>query len=225
VCVPDGATALDRLAKETYDVVLMDCEMPGMDGFETTRRLREREGSSRHTIVLAVTAHSVEQARARAKDAGMDGYLTKPLRREPLLAALSRWVIPSAPPIPDVSPSMPEETMELDPETWAGLNYLEKVSGPGAIAELVEGFREDVPKRLACLKEAFDRQSPEDAARWAHDLKSNAATLGLRALTETAAHIEARAREGHLDTEALQVYEHLLPSALKALEQRLHEMG
>jgi len=212
VCVPDGPSALDRLESGGFDAVLMDCEMPGMDGFEVTRRLREREGRSGHTIVLAVTAHSVERARSRAQACGMDGFLTKPLRREPLLAALSRWI---------ASPMAGSVVAELDPDTWSGLEHLEALSGPGAIAELVQDFRKDVPKRLAHIAEAFQRQAPEDVARWAHDLKSNAATLGLRVLAEAAARLEDRAREGYLDAEALQQYESQLPAALEALEQRV----
>lgn len=212
ICVPDGAAALARLEAEAFDAVLMDCEMPGLDGFETTRRLREREGRAGRTAVLAVTAHSVERARARAQACGMDGFLTKPLRREPLLAALSRWIIPQGP-----GPA----AVELDPDTWSGLEHLEALSGPGAIAELVQDFKVDAPRRLKALAEAFARQAPEDVARWAHDLKSNAATLGLLALAEAAARLEDRARAGYLDAEALGRYEAQLPGALQALEQRL----
>lgn len=212
VCLPDGASALARLETETFDAVLMDCEMPGLDGFETTRRLRAREDSGGRTTVLAVTAHSVERARARAQACGMDGFLTKPLRREPLLAALSRWIAPQG------AGTVP---IELDAATWSGLAHLEALSGPGAIAELVQDFRSDVPHRLKALEEAFARQAPEEVARWAHDLKSNAATLGLRALAEAAATLEDRARAGYLDGEALRRYESLLPLALEALERRL----
>lgn len=212
VCVPDGPSALAKLEGEVFDAVLMDCEMPGMDGFEVTRRLREREGSGRRTAVLAVTAHSVERARNRAQACGMDGFLTKPLRREPLLAALSRWAAPQGP-----GPA----AVELDPDTWAGLEHLEALSGPGAIAELVQDFRNDAPRRLKLLNEALARKAPEDVARWAHDLKSNAATLGLRSLAQAAAQLEDRARDGHLDAESLRRYESLLPMALEALERRL----
>lgn len=211
-CAADGASALARLETEAFDAVLMDCEMPGLDGFETTRRLREREGRGGRTIVLAVTAHTVERVRARAEACGMDGFLTKPLRREPLLAALSRWITPQGP---------GEATVELDLDTWSGLEHLEVLSGPGAIAELIQDFKEDVPRRLHALKESFVRQAPEEVARWAHDLKSNAATLGLRVLAEAAARLEDRAREGYLDSLALAHYEACLPAALGALERRL----
>jgi CheY-like chemotaxis protein len=87
-----GEEALVRLAERRYDVVLMDEQMPGMDGREATRRLREREGAAQRTPVLALTANADAGAEQRCLDAGMDAYLAKPVRRSALRDALVRWI-------------------------------------------------------------------------------------------------------------------------------------
>ena len=227
--------ALRLLEGERFDAVLMDCEMPGMDGFEATRRIRTREGEEAHTVILALTAHSVDRARKRCVEAGMDGYLTKPLRRERLDAMLTRWVRPTAdalPPEPDPSPEAPRpaDPLPQDPEedtldayTWSGLEYLEQVSGPGAIAEMVEDYRRDVPGRLRAIHEALEVRDLDQLARLAHDLKSNSATLGALGLAGLAEQLEHAARgeaEGDLPALVSQI-EEMLPRTLRAVIRRL----
>jgi signal transduction histidine kinase/DNA-binding response OmpR family regulator len=91
-CVPDGRRALERLAKERFDLVLMDVQMPELDGYEATRALRERECfSGERTIVVALTANAMEGDREKALASGMDDHLTKPLKLERLQEALDRW--------------------------------------------------------------------------------------------------------------------------------------
>jgi CheY-like chemotaxis protein len=88
----DGRHALEMLARTSYDVVLMDCRMPVMDGFAATTELRLREGKARHTPVIALTADTTNSAREACFAAGMDDYLGKPFNRATLRAALARWV-------------------------------------------------------------------------------------------------------------------------------------
>lgn len=92
--VEDGARALEQLARRRYDAVLMDCHMPNLDGYETTRRLRVLEHGSRRTPVIAVTAYAVVGERERCLAAGMDDYLAKPFTREQLETVLARWLSP-----------------------------------------------------------------------------------------------------------------------------------
>jgi CheY-like chemotaxis protein len=93
--VADGKAALAALERARYDLVLMDCQMPEMDGYEATRllRAREREHGS-HTLVLALTANAMEGDRERCLAAGMDDHLTKPLKLSVLAATLERWASP-----------------------------------------------------------------------------------------------------------------------------------
>jgi CheY-like chemotaxis protein len=90
--VPDGKRALEALGRDHYAAVLMDCHMPRVDGYEATRTLREREGSERHTPVIAMTASAMEGDRERCLAAGMDDYLSKPLEPHQVIAMLERWV-------------------------------------------------------------------------------------------------------------------------------------
>jgi PAS domain S-box-containing protein len=90
----DGRQALEMLAIHTYDAVLMDCQMPGMDGYQATAELRRRENGGHHTPVIAVTAHAMEGDRKRCLTAGMDDYITKPIRRDDLIEALQRLIVP-----------------------------------------------------------------------------------------------------------------------------------
>jgi PAS domain S-box-containing protein len=92
--VSDGRQALDALAKQRYDAVLMDCEMLEMDGYNATAELRLREYGTRHTPVIAMTAHALPDDRARCLAAGMDDYVSKPIRREQLIDTLRRWIPP-----------------------------------------------------------------------------------------------------------------------------------
>jgi signal transduction histidine kinase/CheY-like chemotaxis protein/HPt (histidine-containing phosphotransfer) domain-containing protein len=207
--VASAQEAFDVMAKESFDVVLMDCEMPGMDGYQATRELRRREGPSRHQVVIALTAHAMAGAREKCLEAGMDGYLSKPLRQDPLQEALLRWMpaTASAHPLPPLPAAEETGTRQgeavLDPKTWEGLRHLEAVTGPGAIADLVDSFLDDAPARLERVAAALEAADPAAAAHEAHDLKSNSATLGAVRLARVMEEIELHARgEGELDTAA-----------------------
>ena len=112
--------------------------------------------------------------------------------------------------------------LELDARTWAGLDYLESLSGPGAIAEIVEAYRRDAPDRLARMRAALGAEEREQLGRLAHDLKANSATLGVLALADLAADLERNARDGLVEdlTATLEAAEALLPRVLLLLEER-----
>jgi CheY-like chemotaxis protein len=90
--VADGNEALHAIATQHYDAILMDCQMPVLDGYMTTAELRRREGKGEHTPVIAMTAHAMEGDRQRCLDAGMDDYITKPMRHAELTEMLRHWI-------------------------------------------------------------------------------------------------------------------------------------
>jgi len=176
--VGDGARALAALATGSYDAVLMDCQMPLMDGFAATQELRSREAGGRRTPVIALTAFAMASDRERCLQAGMDDYLSKPLRSEDLAVVLRRWVLGTG-------------ERALDPDVLAGLREL----GSRIVEEVLGLYLVDANERLAALKSAADAGTTLAAA---HALKGGSGDVGATRVQSLAAELETRARAGQL---------------------------
>jgi PAS domain S-box-containing protein len=179
----NGAEALEVLERQRYDVVLMDVQMPELDGLETTRRIHERWGAERPHII-AVTAGAMSEERERCLAAGMDDYLSKPIRIEELSAALAVLR-------PASGGDAPPPTLEA-----SVLAQLRMTLGSAATAEIVETFLAEGPELFAALHVAVERGDADGLRRAAHTLKSNAATFGAAALEELCRELEAIGEAG-----------------------------
>lgn len=181
----DGAEALDRLAETSYDLVLMDGQMPRMDGFTATRLLRERE-EGEHIPVVAMTAHAMQGDRERCLAAGMDDYLSKPVDREALAAILSRWIpgrfLPSRPVSHPAAPPVAEGA--LDRDVVAGLRAIEASGEPGFFAEVVALFATQGRVTLDQLGAAALVRDEAAWRRCLHGLKGTAGSVGAHRLAE-----------------------------------------
>lgn len=211
----NGRQALAALEHARFDVILMDVQMPGMDGLEATRLLRQREqAAGGHIPVIALTAHAMKSDRERCLASGMDEYIAKPIRREELIDALAR-VMPTA--------SLPiSEVDHLDPhqpsQPVADLQrLLQELGGDKSVLErMVELYEETTPKFLQNLKQAISDGDCQAVRAAAHTIKGSAAQFWARPAEAAALTLEKSAAAGNLDHSVSQV---------AALETALNELG
>ena len=204
--VPDGLQALEALSRTRYGAVLMDVQMPGMDGYEATAEIRAREArSGPRTPIIAMTANAMAGDREVALSAGMDDYVPKPVKSEELAAVLGRWIHPAngdgdAATEEAARPAEPDGQPVLDHAVIEGLRDLQEDGDPDLLAELVEVFEADVPPRVAALRGALERGDAGTIERTAHTLKGGSANLGAAKMAGTARLLEEAGRAGDLST-------------------------
>ena len=186
----NGVEALEKVERTPFDAVLMDCQMPQMDGYEATRRIRKMEQDGRHLPIIAMTAHSQERDEERCRAAGMDDYMTKPLRLHTLVSMLSRWVKMS--PIPSIldAERLQESFDGFDPHVFGELR--EQLGSH--FEHYVDVYIEDVSGHLDALEEALDTQNFIKLLELSHTIKGSSSTLGAIRVAELAADIEGQAR-------------------------------
>jgi CheY-like chemotaxis protein len=205
------------LANGGYDAILMDCQMPRMDGFQATRLLRERERATHaaRVPVIALTANAMTGDRDECLAAGMDDYLSKPFTSTQLLLTLSRW-LPAAPAAPAEGSQAarsdaagPEPVLDgdsaLDPRPLDAIRALNPARADLLVRRVTEAFLQSAPDQLAALARAASGGDAGALRREAHSLKSSSANLGALRLAALAREIEARGREQRLDDASLLV--------------------
>lgn len=179
--VGNGLEAVQALRLRPYDLVLMDMQMPELDGLAATRRIRAELPPERQPRIVVLTANVFSEGRAAAEAAGVDGYLTKPL--EP--AALVR-VLQGSLPLP--KPASQEEDPPLDPVILAQMRAV--FSSPEAWQEMIQTYRQDSEALLGSLRQALEQRDPQAIARLAHRLKGSSSTLGAKRLAELCQQLE-----------------------------------
>jgi PAS domain S-box-containing protein len=192
----NGLEAIEAVERQTYDVVLMDVQMPELDGFEASREINRRWPAARPRIV-AMTANAMQGDRELCVAAGMDDYVAKPIRVEELVAALERSpanrdAAPAAGPAEPAAPA----AGAIDRAVFERL--VASTGGP-FVAELIDTFGEDARELLATLRRTLAATDRDAFRRAAHSLKSTAESLGATGLAALARELEAAARAGSLD--------------------------
>jgi CheY-like chemotaxis protein len=177
----NGLEVLYALESRQYDIILMDCQMPEIDGYETTRQIRHRENGGHHTRIIAMTANAMVGDRDKCLAAGMDDYLSKPLRRAELRAALER--------------NSPQPASPLSEQILLGIVE----DDPQELATLVDLFIATAPESITQMRAALDALDANRLAMAAHTLKGSSASLGATTLREVCAQIEKNGREANLN--------------------------
>ena len=214
----NGEAALLRMQASRYDLVLMDCQMPVMDGYTATRRWREHEaatGASRRLPIIAMTANAMAGDRQKCLDAGMDDYLAKPVTRGELERCLEHWrqadrqgetsqsASAAAAPAGVVAPAPASEP--AGPVLDMGvIDELRSMLG-NEVDRLIEVFLDDTPKLIAALETAAVGPDYDTLRNAAHTLKSSSANLGAVALSAAAKKVEHGARSRMLERPAVAV--------------------
>jgi signal transduction histidine kinase/DNA-binding response OmpR family regulator/HPt (histidine-containing phosphotransfer) domain-containing protein len=200
--VGDGQAAVDAARAGVYDAVLMDCQMPVMDGFEATAAIRRHEGDGRRLPIIALTASALESDQQRCLDAGMDGHVAKPIRFEALGEALDRFVHAAAAEPPTAEPPTTEPVPDGGPLDPGIIAQLRELGGPGEsdpLAQLHALFITTAPQLARTLRTATAAGDPVVVAAAAHTLKGSAANLGAIRLAAVCARIEECVRANALD--------------------------
>jgi signal transduction histidine kinase/CheY-like chemotaxis protein/HPt (histidine-containing phosphotransfer) domain-containing protein len=196
--VQSGEEALAELARERFDAMLLDLEMPGLNGVETCRRLRQSEPEDRHLPVIALTAHTTPKERDLCLAAGMDDYLTKPFRTADLAALLDRWTgVLAASAVPAAASEPLPEGIE---ERLAALRAMEEKTGDNFVAEVIDAFLRQGENDLAAMRRAVPQGDTETLAAAAHALAGSAAVLGALDLARQASEVSRLARQDDLAT-------------------------
>jgi PAS domain S-box-containing protein len=194
--VMNGAKAVEAVERGGYDLVLMDCEMPIMDGYEATRRIRK--SLQPEIPIVALTADAMPPARERCLSEGMNDYLAKPLELPRLSEVLARWMPAARVPNPARPPS--REIAGPEVSIFDEESLLRRLMGDRQLAGVVlHGFLDDVPCQLENLRKLLSEGDASGVRLQAHALKGAAATAGAEALRKTAHTLEKAANTGHLD--------------------------
>jgi CheY-like chemotaxis protein/HPt (histidine-containing phosphotransfer) domain-containing protein len=198
--VSNGKEAVKALGMIPYDIVLMDCQMPEMDGYEATGEIRTSESKvlDHRVPIIAMTANAMKGDRGKCLEAGMDDYLCKPVNPQELNDILEKWIAKQ-------DSSLLYEATNSDREPVQNIfdkaSLLDRLMGDKELAnEILAGFLEDVPRKFSALKEAIEKRDASSVIREAHTLKGASADVGGKALLETAFEIEKAGEAGDLET-------------------------
>ncbi|HVW01131.1 MAG TPA: response regulator, partial [Planctomycetaceae bacterium] len=211
--VDNGLEAIEAWKRARFDLILMDVQMPEVDGLDATRTIRSREAvQGGHIPIIALTAHALAGDRERCLSAGMDAYVAKPIRAKELQAALEPYAMAAE--APEAKPA----SQRTDVIDWKAA--LQSVQGDEALLwDVLDAFLEEGPQLVAAIDAAMARSDASELRRAAHTLKGSLRTIGAAPLSEQAAKIEAEAKAGKIGDR--QAFQSLLAPAVANLVDAL----
>ena len=220
----NGRVALEKIQARAFDLVFMDVQMPELDGYEATRKIREyqrRTGAS--TPIVGLTANAMKGDREACLSAGMDDYLPKPVRKQTLVETINRVMDHVG------RTKKPEEAIKnipppglLDPNTIEELKELH-ATGVISLSELIEAFEIDSSQRLDALDQAMAQKDGAAIARAAHALKGSCGAIGAKGMIETCQHLETLGRREAFDDAQEKISE--IKTGIKAVSDALHALS
>ena len=201
----NGKEAIQAVAEADFDAVLMDIQMPEIDGYEATRTIRENP-RNRQLPIIAMTAHALKGDREKCLDAGMDDHLTKPIGIDEVVSVLADWIEQrrSVSQMPEPESTVPRPHAEtLLPDSLPGLRIQSTIrrfgGNTGLFLKLVRGFANDYKNVPDEIKQALAEDDMERATRLAHTLKGVAANIGAHDLSQAAGNLESTLSRGVMD--------------------------
>ena len=209
-----GGEAIAGLKKIPYDLVLMDCQMPEMDGFEATQRIRSGEAGENHrsTPIIAMTARAMQGDREKCLEAGMDDYLPKPINTAALIDALDKWLSKERK-LAKREAGMETSVARGNDDSRPVLNLTEirdrLMNIDDLVVQVIDTFIEDTPKRLLALKESLESGDMSNATLQSHSIKGAASTVSAERIREVALEMEKACRSGEDAVKVLSLFPEL----------------
>jgi signal transduction histidine kinase/CheY-like chemotaxis protein/HPt (histidine-containing phosphotransfer) domain-containing protein len=223
-----GREALDLMQQRRFDLVLMDCQMPVMDGYEATAAIRRLAGDAARVPIVALTANALQGDEQKCRDAGMDDFLPKPYTLERLRDMLAHWlpvVRPAQTSAKPVGPTSAAPTLTLvatvpalSADKLTALRELDPQGGMGLVKELLQTFVEMAPQAVEQIEASMERGDAKALGEVAHALKSSTANVGAEALSACYRKLEDLGRESRFD-EAREFFDHVRTEQQRALSQ------
>lgn len=224
--VVNGREAVEAVRARPYDVVLMDCHMPELDGYAATGEIRaftSGSGDRPRPRIIAVTAAAMSGDREKCLSAGMDDYVTKPVKADALRAALELATVPGPPSPP---PTIPEVETDSPRELRQTTDTLAAELGPDSVKELVDAYLADTPERLKEMAALAGGDDQVTLRRLAHSLKGTSTLFGLNRTGNVAATLEKLAAAGEKSEQArlVQELDRLFQASCPLLHNRIQEL-
>jgi CheY-like chemotaxis protein len=195
--VSNGRELLEALEKDHVDIILMDCQMPEIDGFAATAEIRRREGTGRHTTIIAMTANALNGDDGRCLAAGMDDYLSKPVKYDVLRGSLDRWTrsgngLSVAGLNEGTVPAEDNKVNVIDLSQLAALKLIRRPGRPHLFRDLIDLFLNEADLDLKALHAALTRDDTVEIQRVAHHLKGSSANIGATQMAALCEKLESR---------------------------------